>query len=125
MPDLDRRWAPAYAAYGGNNRTHMLRVPEPGRVENRCVDGSANPYLAFTVLAAAGVDGIDRGLDPGEPNVDNLFSVAPAVLQARGVKSMPPTLILRLVMSTLPASFWLVRLPPSVKLSARVSVPVP
>ena len=43
----------------------MLRVPEPGRVENRCVDGSANPYLAFAVLAAAGLDGVDRDLDPG------------------------------------------------------------
>jgi len=43
-------WASAYASYGGNNRTQMLRVPEPGRVENRTIDGAANPYLAFTVL---------------------------------------------------------------------------
>ena len=58
-------WAPAYVAYGGNNRSLMLRVPEAGRVEHRGVDGSANPYLAATVLLAAGLDGIDRGLRPG------------------------------------------------------------
>jgi glutamine synthetase len=92
-PNSGATWAPAYAAYGGNNRTHMLRVPAPGRVENRCVDGSANPYLAFTVLAAAGLDGIDRGLDPGQPNTDDLFAASPAELGARGVVMMPPTLL--------------------------------
>jgi glutamine synthetase len=92
-PDSGATWAPAYAAYGGNNRTHMLRVPEPGRVENRCVDGSANPYLALTVLAAAGLDGIDRALDPGEPNCDDLFSTPAAQLAARGIATMPATLL--------------------------------
>jgi glutamine synthetase len=92
-PSSGATWAPAYAAYGGNNRTHMLRVPEPGRVENRCVDGAANPYLAFTVLGAAGLDGIDRDLDPGEPNADNLFTIPPETLRARGVQMMPPTLL--------------------------------
>ncbi|HEX3541389.1 MAG TPA: type III glutamate--ammonia ligase [Acidimicrobiales bacterium] len=92
-PDSGASWAPAYAAYGGNNRTHMLRVPEPGRVENRCVDGSANPYLAFTVLAAAGLDGIDRGLDPGEPNTADLFAASPEAIAARGIVTMPPTLL--------------------------------
>ncbi len=92
-PNSGATWAPAYAAYGGNNRTHMLRVPEPGRVENRCVDGTANPYLAFAVLAAAGLDGIDRALDPGEPNRDDRFSVPAAELKARGIAVMPPTLL--------------------------------
>jgi glutamine synthetase len=92
-PNSGATWAPAYAAYGGNNRTHMLRVPEPGRVENRCVDGAANPYLAFAVLAAAGLDGIDRALDPGEPNRDDLFAASPTELKARGVVMMPPTLL--------------------------------
>jgi glutamine synthetase len=92
-PNSGATWAPAYAAYGGNNRTHMLRVPEPGRVENRCVDGSANPYLAFAVIAAAGLDGIDRDLDPGEPNRDDLFAIDPSELAARGVATMPPTLL--------------------------------
>jgi len=92
-PDSGATWAPAYATYGGNNRTQMLRVPEGGRLENRGVDGAANPYLAFTVILAAGLDGIDRGLDPGEPNQDNLFAMAPADVAARGIKAMPPTLM--------------------------------
>ena len=86
-------WAPAYATYGGNNRTQMLRVPEGGRVENRACDGSANPYLAMAVQLAAGLDGIDQGLDPGEPNVDNLYVLPPEEIHARGIRSMPPTLL--------------------------------
>jgi glutamine synthetase len=85
-------WAPGYVTYGRNNRTQMIRVPAPGRIEARCVDGSANPYLALTTLLTAGLDGIDRGLDPGEPNVDNLFLVDPAELAQRGVRRLPPTL---------------------------------
>jgi glutamine synthetase len=86
-------WAPAYATYGGNNRTQMLRVPEGGRIENRACDGSANPYLAMAVQLAAGLDGIDQGLDPGEPNVDNLFLLSVDEVNARGIRSMPPTLL--------------------------------
>ncbi len=91
-PASGATWAPAYATYGGNNRTQMLRVPAPGRVENRAVDGSANPYLAFTVMLAAGLDGIDRGLDPGEPNDDNLYDLPLAEVQARGIVVVPATL---------------------------------
>ena len=76
-------WAPAYATYGGNNRTQMLRVPEGGRVENRACDGAANPYLAMAVQLAAGLDGIDKGLDPGEPNVDNLYLLPAEEIQPR------------------------------------------
>jgi glutamine synthetase len=86
-------WAPAYATYGGNNRTQMLRVPDGGRVENRGVDGSANPYLAMAAQLAAGLDGIDRGLDPGEPNKDNLYTLSPEEIAKRGIKTMPPTLL--------------------------------
>ena len=77
-PNSGATWAPAYATYGGNNRTQMLRVPDGGRVENRACDGSANPYLAMAAQLAAGLDGIDRGLDPGEPNRDNLHALPPA-----------------------------------------------
>ena len=86
-------WAPAYATYGGNNRTQMLRVPDGGRVENRGVDGSANPYLAMAAQLAAGLDGIDRALDPGEPNRDNLYTLSPEEIAKRGIKTMPPTLL--------------------------------
>ena len=66
-------WAPIYITYGGNNRTQMLRVPGPGRVENRTVDGACNPYLATAALLAAGLDGIERGLASGAPNFKNMF----------------------------------------------------
>jgi glutamine synthetase len=92
-PDSGATWAPAYAVYGGNNRTHMLRVPEPGRVEHRGVDGSANPYLALAVLVGSGLDGIDRALDPGEPNRDNLYQLSPAEVARRGLVALPPTLL--------------------------------
>jgi glutamine synthetase len=92
VPVSGATWAPAYAAYGGNNRSQLVRIPEPGRCEMRAVDGSANPYLALTVLLAAGLDGVDRGLDPGAPNTDNLFALDPAEIAARGIRSLPSTL---------------------------------
>jgi glutamine synthetase len=60
-------WSPDAIVYGGNNRTTMLRVPGPGRIEHRAPDASCNPYLALAGMIAAGLDGIDRGLDPGDP----------------------------------------------------------
>ncbi|PVX63011.1 MULTISPECIES: type III glutamate--ammonia ligase [Rhodococcus] len=60
-------WSPRHATYGGNDRTHYLRVPDRNRVELRGGDGSANPYLAAAATIAAGLDGIRRELDPGEP----------------------------------------------------------
>jgi len=92
-PRSGATWAPSLAAYGGNNRTHLLRVPEPGRVEHRGVDGSANPYLALSAMIGAGLDGIDREIDPGPPNTANLFALSPAELAARGIVAMPPTLL--------------------------------
>jgi glutamine synthetase len=86
-------WAPAYATYGGNNRTQMMRIPDGGRVEHRGCDGSAHPYLALTVMLAAGLDGIDRELDPGEPNRDNLYTLSVEQVAERGIESMPPTLL--------------------------------
>ncbi len=92
-PQSGATWAPAYATYGGNNRTQMLRVPEGGRVENRACDGAANPYLAMAAQLAAGLDGIDRGLDPGEPNRDNLHVLPAEEVAARGIRTLPPTLL--------------------------------
>ena len=76
----------------GNDRTHMLRVPEPGRVEDRCIDGSANPYLAMSALIAAGLDGIGRELDPGDPCEFNLLSLSPLEASGLGLRTMPMTL---------------------------------
>jgi len=92
-PASGATWAPSYVSYGGNNRTQLLRVPEGGRVEYRGCDGSANPYLALTALLAAGLDGIDRAVDPGEPNTDNLHALDAAVVAAAGIHVMPPTLL--------------------------------
>ena len=92
-PASGATWAPAYGTYGGNNRSQMLRIPEGGRVEHRGCDGSANPYLALAVMLAAGLDGIDRNLDPGEPNRDNLFTLSKEEIAERGIVTMPPTLL--------------------------------
>jgi len=91
-PHSGSTWAPAYVAYGGNNRTLMLRVPEGGRVEHRAVDGAANPYLASAALLAAGLDGIDRDLDPGPQVQDNLFALTTEEVAARGIAHLPKTL---------------------------------
>ncbi len=92
-PSSGATWAPAYVSYGGNNRTQMMRVPDVGRIELRAVDGSANPYLAFTAVLAAGLDGVDRELDPGRPNADNLYALDADVIASRGITAMPPTLL--------------------------------
>src|SRR5580698_5563056 len=91
-PNSGAAWSPVYATYGGNDRTHMLRVPDPGRVEDRCIDGSANPYLALSALIAAGLDGIERGLDPGGPCELNLLQVGEQEAADLGLRTMPMTL---------------------------------
>jgi glutamine synthetase len=85
-------WSPVWISYGYNNRTQMLRIPAPGRIEDRTVDGSCNPYLAATAVLAAGLDGIARGLDAGEPNSENLYSFSVEELTGRGLKSLPASL---------------------------------
>jgi glutamine synthetase len=84
-------WAPAYIAYGDNNRTACVRVPG-GRLELRLPDGSCNPYLASAAILAAGLDGVDRNLDPGAPIDENLYEWSPAQLKKRGVKLLPQNL---------------------------------
>jgi glutamine synthetase len=59
-------WSPNTVTYTGNNRTHMVRIPEAGRFEFRLADGSANPYLLQAAILVAGLDGIDNGRDPGK-----------------------------------------------------------
>jgi glutamine synthetase len=86
-------WSPVWISYGYNNRTQMLRIPAPGRVEDRTVDGSTNPYLAATVILAAGIDGIENRIDPGEPNSENLYSIPYDQLRARGLDTLPSNLL--------------------------------
>ena len=92
-PTSGATWAPAYVSYGYNNRTQMLRIPGPGRIEDRTVDGSCNPYLAATVVLAAGLDGIERGLDPGEPNALNLYETDEAQREQLGIDVLPANLL--------------------------------
>jgi glutamine synthetase len=92
-PTSGATWAPAYVSYGYNNRTQMLRIPGPGRIEDRTVDGSCNPYLAATVVLAAGLDGIERGLDPGEPNALNLYETDEVQRKELGIEVLPANLL--------------------------------
>jgi glutamine synthetase len=70
----------------------MIRIPASGRVENRLSDGASNPYLAATVLLAAGLDGIENQIDPGVQNEDNLYEVPEDELKRRGIGALPATL---------------------------------
>ena len=58
-------WAPNSVTWTGNNRTHMVRVPGPGRFELRLPDGAVNPYLLQAVIIAAGLSGLKSKADPG------------------------------------------------------------
>lgn len=63
-------WSPNGISYSGNNRTHLIRIPDAGRFELRLADGAANPYLLPAAAIAAGLDGIQNQRDPG-PRYDN------------------------------------------------------
>ena len=67
-------WSPSSVSYTGNNRTHMIRVPDQGRFELRLMDGSANPYLLQAGVMAAGLEGIDKKLNPGKPLHCNMYT---------------------------------------------------
>lgn len=84
-------WAPAYVAHGPNNRTALLRTL-PGRFEWRLPDAACNPYLALAGLIAAGLDGLDRALQPPTPVTDDLFALPLAAIRARGIPLLPQTL---------------------------------
>jgi glutamine synthetase len=86
-------WSPVYVSYGYNNRTQMLRIPAPGRIEDRTIDGACNPYLAATVILAAGLDGIEKGLEPGDPNTENLYQITPGDLERLGIEVLPGNLL--------------------------------
>ncbi len=84
-------WAPAHVSYGPDNRSAMVRVPF-GRLEFRLSDSGSNPYLVTAALIAAGLDGVERGLDPGEPRTENLYDLSGEELREKGIDLLPHTL---------------------------------
>lgn len=80
-------WSPNTVTYSGNNRTHMIRVPDAGRFELRLMDGSVNPYLLQAGLLAAGLDGIENKRDPGEPLHINMYEEGHTVPAAKRLPS--------------------------------------
>ncbi len=83
-------WSPSSVTWTGNNRTHMIRVPEGNRFEFRLADGATNPYLMPAAVLAAGLDGMANGRDPG-PRLDiNMYTQGHTV---KGVKALPLNLL--------------------------------
>lgn len=86
-------WAPVFNSYGSNNRSNNFRIPMGGgRVECRGVDSSCNPYLVATLMLAAGLDGIEGKLDPGDPHHENMYEHSDEELAALNVQPLPRTL---------------------------------
>ena len=83
-------WAPNAVTYGGNNRTHMVRIPDRGRFELRLMDGSANPHLLQAGVLAAGLDGLANRRDPGKRLDINMYTEGH---KARGAKKLPLNLL--------------------------------
>ncbi|WP_020680799.1 type III glutamate--ammonia ligase [Marinobacterium rhizophilum] len=84
-------WAPAYICYGDNNRSAMVRIPY-GRLEFRLPDSGCNPYLVHAALIAAGLDGVERELDAGEPTNFNLYGKSLEEIQELGIGILPQNL---------------------------------
>ena len=83
-------WSPNTVTYSGNNRTHMIRVPDDGRFELRLMDGAANPYLMQAGIIAAGLDGINNKRNPGKPLFNNMYAEPE---KAKGAKKLPLNLL--------------------------------
>jgi len=91
--------APVYVTWSRRNRSSLIRVPEyfPGkeqesRIEFRCPDPLCNPYLAYTVIFGAGLDGIRKKIDPGEPVDVNVYHLSEAKRKELGIKVLPTSL---------------------------------
>ena len=91
-PTSGATWSPIFITYGANNRTQMLRVPG-GHVEDRTVDGSCNPYLAMAAVLAAGLDGIENGLEAGSFNDENLYELSATQLKRKRIELLPANLL--------------------------------
>ncbi len=79
-------WAPNTVTYGGNNRTHMVRIPDEGRFELRLMDGAANPYLMQAGIIAAGLDGVANKRDPGKRLDIDMYADGHKI---KGAKKLP------------------------------------
>lgn len=85
-------WTPAFVTYGDNNRTQMIRTPGPGHFEDRTVSSGCNPYLALAAYVAAGMDGIENKIDPGEPNLGNMYERPLNEVLDAGIRILPQSL---------------------------------
>jgi glutamine synthetase len=83
-------WSPNSVTYAGNNRTHMIRIPDAGRFEFRLADGAANPYLLQAALLATGLDGVANKRDPGKRLDINMYTEGH---KARGARKLPLNLL--------------------------------
>ena len=83
-------WSPSAISYSGNNRTHMIRIPDAGRFELRLMDGSTNPYLAQAAVLASGLDGIENGRDPGKRLDINMYAEG---ARLRRIRRLPLNLL--------------------------------
>ena len=83
-------WSPNTITFGGNNRTHMVRVPDEGRIELRLADGAANSYLLMAAILAAGLHGVDESMDPGKRLDIDMYAEGHKV---RGAKKLPLNLL--------------------------------
>lgn len=84
-------WAPAFIAYGSNNRSAMVRIPY-GRIELRLPDAGCNPYLVSAAIIAAGLDGVERELMPPTACNENLYNLSLDAIAARGIATLPQSL---------------------------------
>ncbi|MBI4302713.1 MAG: type I glutamate--ammonia ligase [Chloroflexi bacterium] len=91
--------APVYLSWARRNRADLIRVPEykPGRekatrIEYRSPDPACNPYLTFSVMLAAGLDGIEKGLEPPEPVEENVYEMSEEERKRRGISTLPGSL---------------------------------
>jgi glutamine synthetase type III len=82
-------WSPTTVSYGGNNRTHTIRIPDRGRFEFRLPDGAANPYLLPAALIAAGLDGVAMQRNPGDRSDINSYTES----IAQDVQKLPQNLL--------------------------------
>ncbi len=91
--------APVYVSWALRNRSDLIRIPEykPGkekstRVEFRSADPACNPYLVFSVMLAAGLEGIEKGYEPPEPVEENVYEMSAAERESKGINMLPGSL---------------------------------